>query len=745
MNNRLRSAAVPLAPIIVLCGCLPTVAPDEPVAPYDAVALVDPFIGTGGLGGEVVGLNPGAALPFGMTQVGPDTTHSELGALPFYHFGGYHYSDDLILCFSHEHANGMGVNDFGTILVMPRAAWREELVEPAARAASFTHENESASPGSYSVRLDDDGTEVDIAATLHGAIHRYVFTPGESPVVLLDLGHSLGTASVSESSVSFDSSSGRVDAFQLLQGSYSSRFGGLQTWAHLSLSPLPVAAGVWTESLPAAAGTHQAQGTRVGLWMVLPSGTTEAELRVALSHTDAEGARGNHEAELEGRSFESVQEAGQSAWAEQLGRVRVRGGTPDERVIFHTAHYHTALWPNVFSDQDGRYRGIDGAVHQADFLYHSNFSMWDTFRTTHPWFTLVQPDKALLFARSLVRMAEDGGAMPRWPLGHGYTGGMVGTPAAQILAGTWLKGVEGWDAESAFDMCFRHSTEPMPEAGRAGLTSYRSLGYVPMEESAGSTSLGIEYAWNDHALALWAESLGKANPANTMVEASGWWRNNWDPEQGFMLGRYADGSFHTVSDPDVWNDEYVEGNSWHYRWPAPYDTSGMVDLQYGGDVDAFGADLDLYWRRVSEEEDDVFPDTYYWHGNEPDLHHPWLGSLVGLPEHSLSAVRHVMATRYDTSPSGLDGNDDAGTLSSWYLFAGLGIYPVAGTPDYAVAAPLFERVEIDRPDGVLVFSRDPALSAEALPGSVLLGEEELDGWVLEHSALITAAQIRFLP
>jgi putative alpha-1,2-mannosidase len=266
-----------------------------------------------------------------------------------------------------------------------------------------------------------------------------------------------------------------------------------------------------------------------------------------------------------------------------------------------------------------------------------------------------------------------------------------------------------------------------------------------MDEEDGSTSLGIEYAWNDHAMALWGDSLGRSDEATQMAEAAGWWRNNWDPSQGFMLGRYADGSFHNVVDPDVWNTEYVEGNSWHYRWPAPYDVAGMVDLQYGGDVDAFGADLGLYWTRVAEEEDDVFPDTYYWHGNEPDLHHPWLGSLVGLPEHSLPAVRHVMSTRYDTSPSGLDGNDDAGTLSAWYLFAALGIYPVAGTPDYAVTSPLFERVEIDRPDGMLVFARDPALADSDLPGVVLLGEEQAEGWVLSHRDLITSGGLFFAP
>ena len=742
--NRLPSSLV----LFVMASALTTaceVSGPQPglIAPYDALGLVDPFIGTGGVGGEVVGLNPGASVPFGMTQVGPDTSHSSLGALPFYHFGGYHYDDDLILGFSHEHANGMGVNDFGTVLVLPRAAWNEEFVDATARAAPFEHGEESAAPGSYRVRLADDGTEVEIAATDHGGIHRYSFQEGGRPVVLLDLGHRLGTVEIGESSASFDPETGRVDAYQLLQGAYSGRFGGLKTWAHLELSPPPEQVGVWSESLEASAGTHQVAGQHVGLWMLLPEGTTEAELRVALSHVDAEGARSNHDAELNGRSFEEILESAEDAWRDQLGLVRVRGGTEEERVIFHTAHYHAALWPNIFSDVDGRYRGLDDAVHLADFTYHSNFSMWDTFRTTHPWFTLAQPSKARDFARSLVQMAADGGAMPRWALGHGYTGGMVGSPAAQILAGTWLKGVDGWDVESAFESCFQHATQAMPQAGRTGIEVYRSLGYVPMEAAGGSTSLGIEYAWNDHALALLGAALGRSEEAALLAESSSWWRNNWDASQGFMLGRSEDGSFRELSDPDAWAEEYVEGNSWHYLWPAPYDVDGMVGLQYGGDLAAFEAALDLYWRRVREEEDDVFPDTYYWHGNEPDLHHPWLGSLAGLPELSISAVRHVMQTRYDTGPSGLDGNDDAGTLSSWYLFAAAGLYPVAGTPEYAVTSPLFERVEIDRPEGMLVFERREGLANDELPGAVLVGEETLEGWSVGHSELVTGGGLRF--
>jgi predicted alpha-1,2-mannosidase len=727
-------------------GCQQPPEPQSPIEPYDPLPLVDPFIGTGGFGAEVIGLNPGAALPFGMTQVGPDTRDSVTGAPPFYHFGGYHYGDDLITGFSHEHANGMGVNDFGGILIMPRLGWDAAFAEDTGRAAAFSHEEESASPGLYSVRLADDGTEVEIVATRHGGMHRYRFATGSSdlqPTVLLDLGHELGTVNIGDAAVEVDLASAQIDAYQLLQGSYSSRFGGLKTWARLSFEPAPLASGTWSEAAGTSEGSTAATGAEIGAWLTFPAGTEEVLVRVALSHVDAQGAQGNHSAQLQGRSFDELRDAAEAAWREELGYVRVRGGSDEQRTIFHTALYHTALWPNVFADSDGRYRGMDGEVHESDFLYHSNFSMWDTFRTTHPWMTLSRPDKAREFAQSLVRMYEDGGSMPRWALGHGYTGGMVGTPAAQILAGTWLKGVTGWDAETGFEACFLHSTTAMPDASRAAIDEYQGLHYVPMEASGGSTSLGLEYAWNDHALSLWAQSLGHAEEAAVMAEQSTWWRNNWDPAQEFMVGRYSDGSFHEIGNPDTWHGEYVEGDSWHYLWPAPYDAQGMVDLQHGGDLDAFLARLDLYWNRVESEEDDSFPDTYYWHGNEPDLHHPWLGSLLDRPNLSVQPVRHVMATRYGTGPDGLDGNDDAGTLSSWYLFAALGLYPVAGTPDYAVASPIFERVELDRPGTTLVLSA-PDLPLDApVPSSVQAGGEDLVGWTVSHQQLVEAGGLLF--
>lgn len=732
---------VPALPCLLLllpllgCPAVDPVEPQAPIEPYDPLPWVDPMIGTGGVGGEVIGLNPGAAAPWGMTQTGPDTRHSSSGAPPFYHFGGYHHRDDQIVAFSHEHANGMGVNDFGNIAIMPRSSWSDEHVDGALRAAPFSHDREDARPGSYAVTLDDDGTEVAIAATTHGAIHRYRFADPTSPVVLLDLGHALGTVHIDGVELDIDLATGAMDAWQLLQGSYSERYGGMQTWAHLTFDPAPVASGVWADDAAPAAGGTSTEGSTGGGWVEFPAGTDEVLVRVALSHVDADGARANHAAELAGRSYDDVLAEVEAAWRELLGTTRVRGGTDEQRTIFHTALYHAYLWPNIFQDVDGRYRGFDQAVHSADFDYHSNFSMWDTFRTTHPWFTLAQPAKAADFARSLVRMYQDGGSMPRWAHGHGYTGGMVGTPAAQILAGTWLKGVRGWDAESGFEGCFAAATGPVPQSGRGAIEAYLQHHYLPIEAAGGSASKAMEYAWNDHALASWADELGKADEAVTLWDMSSWWSNHWDPVQGFVVGRYQDGSFGVLPSAEAWLDIYVEGNAWHYLWPAPQDVAGMIEVQHGGDTDAWLARYGAFWRDVEGEPDDVFPDDYYWHGNEPDLHYAFLGSLAGHPEASVGPARHVMATRYDTSDAGLDGNDDAGTLSAWYLFASLGIYPVAGTTTYAVTSPIWERAEIDTGERTLVISAPGVTGEPAVPTRVTAADVDVHG-VVQHDQLL---------
>jgi len=719
---------------LALLACAGPHPSTEPIAPYDPIPLVDPFIGTGGVGARLVGLNPGAAVPFGFVQVGPDTRHSTRGQLGFYHFGGYHYDDDRIDGFGHTHANGMGVNDYGGVVVMPRARWDDTFVAPARRAAPFRHDTEVATPGYFEVRLDDDGTLVQIAATARGAVHRYTFNDTSGPVVVLDLGYKLG-------SVEIDGASARIDgdtltAYQLLLGGYSRRAGGIPHHVHATLHPAPIGSGVWTDTLPPAPG-DAAVGTEAGIWLQFPPGTAQVTLRVGLSTTGPEGAARNYAAEVAGRSLEDVRTAAEASWREALSTVKVRGGTPEERVVFHTALYRSMIWPQLYQDVDGTYRGFDGALHHADHSYHTAFSLWDTFRTVHPLLTLADAERHETLLKSLLLMADQGGDLPRWPIAAGYTSGMIGSPGAIVIAEAALKGLDVGDPDRAFDHAIRAALAPRPNAGRSSIQAYRELGWVPYDEDGGSASKTIEYAWADTALEAWARRLGRDDDAATLAAQAGNWRNTWDPIDRFFLGRKRDGSFDRRYNPLVWTDDFIEGTAWHYRFGAPFDTAGMVDVMNGGDTDAFLDDLRAFWALAEAEDSGIAFESYYWHGNEPALHYAFLGSLAGDRELSARNADWVRRTRYRTGPEGLDGNDDAGTLSSWYVLASMGLYPIAGTTTYALASPVWERVEI----GPYVVRAE---GEGIVPSQVRLGDTPIEGGTFDHADLVRAGELVFV-
>jgi predicted alpha-1,2-mannosidase len=724
--------------LLLLCalalGCARPDPSTEPIAPYDPIPLVDPFIGTGGVAARIVGLNPGATTPFGFVQVGPDTRHSTRGQLGFYHFGGYHYDDDRIDGFGHTHANGMGVNDYGGVVVLPRTRWDDTFTFATPRAAPFRHETEVASPGYFEVRLDDDGTRVQIAATTHGAVHRYTFEDTAGPIVMFDLGYQLGEVEIDGASVALAGDTLR--AYQLLLGGYTRRAGGLPHHVYATMDPAPVASGVWTDELAPAAGTA-IEGREAGIWMRFPPGTEVVTMRVALSTTGPEGAARNHAAEVAGRSLEDVKAAAEDAWRAALATVRVRGGTDEERVTFHTALYRAMIWPQRFQDVDGTYRGFDGELHVDPAPQYTAYSLWDTFRTVHPLLTLAAPEQNEALIASLLRMADQGGDLPRWPIAAGYTSGMIGSPGAIAVAEAAMKGLDVGDPDRALDHAARAALGPRPNAGRSSIEAYRELGWVPHDEDGGAASKTIEYAWADHAIAAWAEREGRTDLVDAIAPQAGHWRNTWDPIDRFFLGRDRSGAFQRRYNPLVWTGDFIEGTAWHYRFGAPFDLDGMIAVQNDGDTDAFLADLGAFWELAEAEDAGIAFEAYYWHGNEPCLHYGFLGSLAGDRAMSARNVDWIRRTRYGTGPDGLNGNDDAGTLSSWYVLASSGFYPIAGTTTYAVASPIWERVEI----GDYVVRRE---GEGLVPAEIRLGDEILEGGTFTHDAWREAGELVFV-
>jgi predicted alpha-1,2-mannosidase len=742
---------------LALLGCTaddtpPTAEADTPIEAYDALEWVDPFIATGGDGAEIASVNPGASVPFGMTLIGPDT-RGPWGAVSFYHCAGYWYNDDKIMGFSHMHPHGMGVTDYQILQFMPRDGWSADWIDPALRAAPFTHDEEWATPGSYGVTLQDTGTDVKIAATTRGGISVFTWEEGTDPTLVLDLGFAADGGEVFEADATFEPGSPVFTGYQRMGGGYSKRSGGQRTWFVAELDPAPIGGGGWnTEDAPMA-GVTSVEGKDSGVWLTFPEGTTEVTMKLAISSTGPEGAQANFDAELADETYDSVVAGAETSWRDLLGRVRIRGGTDRQRRIFHSALYRSALMPSRHDDADGTYRGLDDALHTADHAYYSDLSLWDTFRTLHPWYILAWPEVQVDIVKSLIRMSEDGGTLPRWPIGHGYSGGMVGSPATQVFSGSWLKGLTDFDVDAAYGAALDVASQQMPRAGRSGIDSYLSEGFVGVEDSGGSVSRTLEFAWSDYALAELGAALGKPE-ADTLYAQSENWKNLWYADEGFFTGRCGIGADDRCMEDDnpneffwpnnprphfSWEGHFVEGNAWHYVWYVPYDVDEMIAVQHGGDRDAFAERYEDYWvNGVFVEPDDLASDDWYWHGNEPVMHYAFLGSLMGRPELTADPARWILENRYDDQPVGLDGNDDSGTLSAWYLLASTGFFPVAGTDRYAVSSPLFERVEIDQPDGSTWVVRAPGTSDDVryLDGLTIDGVD-IEGSVVDHATLMS--------
>src|SRR5690606_25735151 len=488
-------------------------------------------------------------------------------------------------------------------------------------------------------------------------------------------------------------------------------------------------------------------GAEIGAWLQFDlSGAAEpvVELELAISYVSIEQAEANL-AELDGQSFDATRAAAVESWEQELGRIRVLGGTNQQRQLFYSALYRTFLTPTIFNDLGGQYRGFDKQVHEAadGFTYYSDFSLWDTYRTVHPLFNLIQRERHADMIDSLVTMAKQGGDLPKWPLGIGYTGGMVGTSADIVLADGYLKDIVDWDVEAGYEYARLHALEPRPNAGRAGIESYRERGWVASDETSSAASRTLEFAHADYALGRWAAALGKPGDAALFGESAGNWAYLWSPELDFLIGRRADGSFESV-DPLVWEDYYAEGTAQHYLWSVPHDVAGLAELM-GGPA-ALRDRLQEYFETSAEfltsgQYNPINPVPYYWQSNEPSLHNPYLFTEVGDPASTQKWVDWARERHYGPGHNGLPGNDDAGTMSAWYIWASIGLYPLPGSDGYWITAPVFERVELDMTDADAPERRLAIVADAAGPGMIYVAGATYNGEPLERP-WITWQQLR---
>jgi predicted alpha-1,2-mannosidase len=717
--------------------------------PPDVLALVDPFVGTGGHGHTY----PGATVPFGMVQVSPDTHTSGWDWC-----SGYHHSDRSIMGFSQTHLSGTGIGDMLDVLLMPtvgplqlEAGTRED--PDAGYRSRFSHTGETASPGYYSVRLADTGVRVELTATERVGFQRYTFPASEAAHVVLDLDHR----------IEIDTPHSRIlDAEIEFRGDDTVvGWRRVTRWARdrhvyfaARFSKSFAAAGLLVGTEPKA-GLRQARGQRLKAWVDYRTAAGETiVVRVALSPTSVEGALRNLEAEAPRADFEGARKAAATAWRAELSKIAIEGGTKKQRRTFYTALYHSFLAPTLFADADGSYRGLDGQVRKAEgFRYHSTFSLWDTYRAAHPLYCLIQRDRTRDLARTLLRMAVESpaGQMPVWPLANDETNCMIGYHSASVLAEAWAKGIRDFDLATAFERL-----KAMAAKGDyRGLGDYGRLGWVPSDREGESVSKTLEYSYDDWCVAKVAKALGRADDEKVFLRRAGSWKNLFDPTVGFARPRLADGTFPGPFEParnavsTEWHD-YVEGNAWQYSWAAQHDPEGYARLL--GGREALVAKLDTMFATPLDAKAAGLPIDVsgligqYAHGNEPSHHVAYLYTYAGAPWKTQERVRGILDAMYDDTPQGLSGNEDCGQMSAWYVLSALGFYPVdPASANYVLTSPLFDRATVELGGGRrFTVGVERSSPADVYVQSATLGGKPLPRAWITHEEVMTAGELRFV-
>jgi predicted alpha-1,2-mannosidase len=710
--------------------------------PTRMVDLVDPLIATSGPGVRISNNFPGASAPFGMVQASPDTCNESGLGFDLFHTGGYNAGDDFVCGFSQTHLAGVGAPELGIVSFMPASApVTETLTDTLGYLTALDHDTEVARPGYYAVTLPEAGIRVELTATQRAAHHRYAFPVEavEARLVVFDLSHTVPSGEVTAAGLSLDAEAGILEGFVHSQNDFSGGYGGLSTFFHARVRGGWQGAHVWSEG-SFLAGAASVTGPQIGV--VLESEDPQVEIQVGISYVSVDGARANLEADMPAWDFEATRAGTEAAWEAVLGRIRFEGGTAVQRTLMATALYHALLMPNRSTDVSGEYRGFDKQIHTAgDFDYHTNFSLWDSYRTVHPLYLLAYPDLQRDMVRSLLDMADKGGYLPRWPMGIGYENGTLGTPADIVIAESYLKGVTDFDASAALGYMLATADGPVPPehpfAGRRGIEEYLELGYVPVEVGSRTVSRTLEFEIADHGIARLARALGDDETADRLLQRARSYGLLWDPQVDCFRGRTAEGELEEPFDPTRYqaNDYYYGGNCLHYAWLAPHDMSGYVALWDSPEAMVAGLDEFMTIGREQYESDNPVylfgPPTHYYHGNQPDIHAPYLFAAAGRPDLTQAWVHWISDFLYTPDADGVPGNDDGGTLSAWYVFSSLGLYPVPSNDFYILGRPLFERAQVRLGPG----DNAPVLVVEAPEAggdNIYVQRATLDGVLLDH-------------
>lgn len=643
----------------------------------DLASYVNPFIGTGGHGHTF----PGATVPFGMVQLSPDTRidGSWDGC------SGYHYSDSVIYGFSHTHLNGTGVSDYGDIMLMPTMG--EPSLDKNDYSSSFFHMNEKATAGYYAVELNDDNINVELTSTARVGLHQYTFSKNGQANIILDLNHRdqliMGEVRIIDTKtieVLRRSSAWARDQYVYARIEFSSPM-KITKVNNNAFAPAKVTDKFFAGSLLAMSFSKDVKAGEKLL------------VKVALSPTGYEGAAKNMQAEMPKFDFKKTKAAAETVWNKELHKIEITEKDSDKLAVFYTALYHTMMQPNIAMDVDGMYRGRDNEIHKAEgFDYYTVFSLWDTFRAAHPLYTLIDKKRTADFINTFLKQYEQGGRLPVWELASNETDCMIGYHSVSVMADAMAKGIKGFDYEKAFEAA-KHSAM----LDHLGLKAYKKQGFISIDDEHESVSKTLEYAYDDWCIAQMAKMLNKTDDYNYFMIRSQSWKNLLDPETKNMRPR-RNGGWDKPFDPREVNNNYTEGNSWHYTFFVPQDIPGMIKA-FGG-KEKFEAKLDEMFNAPSattgrEQVDVTGLVGQYAQGNEPSHHMAYLYNFVGKPEKTTEKVHYILNNFYTNTPDGLIGNEDCGQMSAWYVLSSLGIYRITpGSDRWTTTKPYFEKAKI---------------------------------------------------
>jgi len=707
------------------------------VAREKLVPFVDPFIGTGGHGHTF----PGAAVPYGMVQLSPDS-----GKQGWDWCAGYHDSDTEIAGFSHTHLSGTGIGDLCDILITPLMAGPEM---PGDLRLPFTHDKEKATPGYYAVDLQPDDIHAELTATRRVGIHRYTFRrymPSRPSAIVVDLGFAINWDQPVDTQLAIEGPT-TITGYRFSKGwardqrvYFAARFSApIYTW-------LIGSDGAYSND------TKSAQGSKVKALLRFRARPGEPlVVKVGLSPTGVEGARRNLDKETPGWEFDAFRKDAEDAWERRLQRIRVE--TPDRgrKRVFYTSLYHAMLAPTLFCDVDGAYRGADGQVHTgAKFQNHTVFSLWDTFRALHPLLTIIQPERVNDLVQSMMAFSRESGLLPVWPLWANETNTMTGYHAVPVIVDAIMKGLTTVDRGDAFEAMKASASQEA--RGVKWLRPSDTRGYIPADQEVESVTKTLEYAYDDWCIAQLAGKLERTADKRVFDARAGFYKNVFDPSTGFMRGRLSNGSWRTPFSPRFSQHEksdFTEGNAWQHTWAVMHDVRGLMTLM--GGPEAFVKKLDELFDQPSIiEGTEASPDIsgligQYAQGNEPSHHIAYLYAYAGAPWKVADRVRQICEAMYGVGPKGLCGNEDCGQMSAWYIFSALGFYPVnPADGTYVIGAPQFDKATIELAGGktfeVLASGASP--ERRYIQGATL-NDKPLDRCWIKHDEISAGGVLTF--